>query len=406
MPSFDGVIDWYIDWLIDRLIGDSIDWLIDWLDDRYFVGNARLIAWLKHLSGFVFPLRTATFPDGTKLITVHHPVVLADGNLELALYGSFLPVPDVKVFHNPAPANVSELFLYAPMHHFVTAYVTIPFISFDSSCRPTIIPANFSQQKWTRLRLTKAGGPMSCSWKVSATGTIYSRIFVPRSIILRRLTFLPCVDSFIRPIQVGSHFHFIEANKFLQFDRARAYGMRLNINAGTAIRFEPGDARKVVLTEIAGRRIIRGGNRLCDGPVSPENLPAIMEKVSRTESVRVHLQNSLCSDFTISWCTFNGSNDPVQWFKWSSTMVQTIQYNGSNDPVPWFKRSSTMVQMIQYNGANDPVQWSKRSSTMVQMIQYHGSNDPVQWFKWSSTMVQTIQYNGLNDSVQWHDMIQ
>ena len=170
-------MEWLIPWLIDWLIDWTFDWLIDWLRWWIFRCNARLIAWLRRLSRFVFPLRTATFPDGTKLITVHHPVVLADGNLELALYGSFLPVPDVKIFHNSVPANVSKLFLYAPMHHFVTAYVTNPFISFDSSCRPTIIPANFSQQKWTRLRLTKAGGPISCSWKVFATGTIYSRIF-------------------------------------------------------------------------------------------------------------------------------------------------------------------------------------------------------------------------------------
>jgi urease subunit beta len=55
-----------------------------------------------------------------------------------------------------------------------------------------------------------------------------------------------------RPIQVGSHFHFFEANRELRFDRAQAFGMRLNIPAGTAVRFEAGDAKRVELTEIAG----------------------------------------------------------------------------------------------------------------------------------------------------------
>ena len=68
-----------------------------------------------------------------------------------------------------------------------------------------------------------------------------------------------------RPVQVGSHCHFFEANRFLQFDRAAAYGMRLNIAAGTAVRFEPGDAREVELVEIAGTREVFGLNRLVDG---------------------------------------------------------------------------------------------------------------------------------------------
>ncbi|HZT76868.1 MAG TPA: urease subunit beta [Vicinamibacterales bacterium] len=68
-----------------------------------------------------------------------------------------------------------------------------------------------------------------------------------------------------RPIQVGSHFHFFEANRWLAFDRAAAYGMRLNIAAGTAVRFEPGDTRDVELVEMGGSRDVCGLNRLVDG---------------------------------------------------------------------------------------------------------------------------------------------
>src|SRR6266571_2170106 len=61
-----------------------------------------------------------------------------------------------------------------------------------------------------------------------------------------------------RPIQVGSHYHFFEANAGLAFDRAKARGMRLDIAAGTAVRFEPGQAREVTLVALAGRRTVYG----------------------------------------------------------------------------------------------------------------------------------------------------
>src|SRR5438132_5896115 len=68
-----------------------------------------------------------------------------------------------------------------------------------------------------------------------------------------------------RPVQVGSHCHFFEVNRLLAFDRAAAYGMRLNVPAGTAVRFEPGDTREVELVAIGGAREIVGLNRLVEG---------------------------------------------------------------------------------------------------------------------------------------------
>src|SRR5499427_10771830 len=68
-----------------------------------------------------------------------------------------------------------------------------------------------------------------------------------------------------RPVQVGSHCHFFEVNRWLTFDRPAAYGMRLNIAAGTAVRFEPGDTREVELVAIGGRREMHGLNRLVEG---------------------------------------------------------------------------------------------------------------------------------------------
>lgn len=68
-----------------------------------------------------------------------------------------------------------------------------------------------------------------------------------------------------RPIQVGSHFHFFEVNRALVFDRAAAYGMRLDLPSGTGIRFEPGDVKTVQLVELAGERRVYGGNNLVMG---------------------------------------------------------------------------------------------------------------------------------------------
>jgi urease beta subunit len=68
-----------------------------------------------------------------------------------------------------------------------------------------------------------------------------------------------------RPIQVGSHFHFFEVNPALDFDRVQAYGMRLEIPAGTAVRFEPGMRKTVTLVAFAGRRRVFGLNQLVEG---------------------------------------------------------------------------------------------------------------------------------------------
>jgi urease beta subunit len=68
-----------------------------------------------------------------------------------------------------------------------------------------------------------------------------------------------------RPVQVGSHYHFFEVNRALGFDRGLAYGMRLNIAAGTAVRFEPGEEKEVELTEFGGAKVIHGCNGLVQG---------------------------------------------------------------------------------------------------------------------------------------------
>jgi urease subunit gamma/beta len=151
-----------------------------------------------------------TFPDGTKLVTVHHPVVQERGDLSLALYGSFL-----------TPTAVSR------------GSVGRPAIAVDAAPGSRIVRDG---------EIVLNEGRTTVEIEVSNRGD--------------------------RPIQVGSHYHFIETNRALDFDRKRAYGFRLDIPAGTAVRFEPGEAKTVTLVAIAGDRVIRGGNAWASGPVA------------------------------------------------------------------------------------------------------------------------------------------
>ncbi len=76
-----------------------------------------------------------------------------------------------------------------------------------------------------------------------------------------------------RPIQVGSHYHFFEVNSALQFDRQAAFGMRLNIAAGTAVRFEPGEEKEVSLVALGGARAVYGHNGRVNGPLDQLGQP-------------------------------------------------------------------------------------------------------------------------------------
>ena len=134
-----------------------------------------------------------TFPDGSKLVTVHRPIVRDDGDLALALYGSFLPVPALTSFAQP--------------HDGLPGLV------------PGAIAAAPGELELNAQRRTRAVA-------VTNTGD--------------------------RPIQVGSHYPFDETNRALAFDRAQVAQMRLDIPAGTAVRFEPGETRTVQLVTVAG----------------------------------------------------------------------------------------------------------------------------------------------------------
>ena len=93
-----------------------------------------------------------------------------------------------------------------------------------------------------------------------------------RSLPERPTVQLQVANSGDRPIQVGSHFHFFEVNRALVFERARAYGMKLAIPAGTAVRFEPGQRHTVTLVAFGGERVCHGLNGLVNGALDDETV--------------------------------------------------------------------------------------------------------------------------------------
>ena len=94
----------------------------------------------------------------------------------------------------------------------------------------------------------------------------------------RPVTTLTVTSTGDRPIQVGSHFHFFEVNRALEFDRAAAFGLHLNIPSSTAIRFEPGDVREIELVPYGGKRAVFGFNNLVDGPTADRDAAAAKKR--------------------------------------------------------------------------------------------------------------------------------
>jgi urease subunit beta len=94
----------------------------------------------------------------------------------------------------------------------------------------------------------------------------------------RETVLLTVANTGDRPVQVGSHFHFFETNSALKFERESAFGMRLNVPAGSFVRFEPGDEREIELVRIGGRRIVHGFNGLTEGSLDD---PEVREEAFR-----------------------------------------------------------------------------------------------------------------------------
>jgi len=107
-------------------------------------------------------------------------------------------------------------------------------------------------------------------------------ILKPNDIIAnagRTTTTVVVVNTGDRPVQIGSHFHFFEVNRQLQFNRVASYGMRLNIPAGTAVRFEPGEEKEVQLVTFGGTQKIYGFNNLVNGDISDANKQEAIQNV-------------------------------------------------------------------------------------------------------------------------------
>ncbi len=200
---------------------------------RQFLGRNQVMSGVPEM---IYDVQVeGTFPDGSKLVTVHHPIASENGNLALALHGSFLPVPDLSAFTQS-----------------LNAVPPLPLGGGEGRGEGAFAEPGAYEIKDGELELN-AG---------------------------RETATLPVTNLGDRPVQVGSHYHFIETNASLKFDRAQAYGKRLDIPAGTAVRFEPGETKTVKLVAIAGHKVIRGGNNLADGPVSEAGQRSALQNVA------------------------------------------------------------------------------------------------------------------------------
>jgi urease beta subunit len=99
-----------------------------------------------------------------------------------------------------------------------------------------------------------------------------------RANVGRRTATVEVTNTSVWPVHIGSHFHFFEVNRRLRFDRAAAFGMRLDILAGATVRWEPGETKIVRLVEYAGRREAHGFNGLVDGPLTDENKARALDR--------------------------------------------------------------------------------------------------------------------------------
>src|SRR5688500_12692634 len=95
----------------------------------------------------------------------------------------------------------------------------------------------------------------------------------------RRTVSIQVTNTSVWPVHVGSHYHFFEVNHRLRFDRAAAFGMRLDIPAGGNVRWEPGEEKDVRLVDLGGRRHVYGFNGLVDGPLTEENKQVALERL-------------------------------------------------------------------------------------------------------------------------------
>lgn len=172
---------------------------------------------LPNVPGMIHEVQVeGTFPDGTKLVTVHDPVCRESGDSELALHGSGLTrTAQAAAVDNSMPHMPGE-----------------------------VIPQEGD------IVLNEG----------------------------RRAIILEVTNRGDRPIQVGSHYPFFEVNPELHVDRESAYGYRLNVPAGAAVRFEPGETKTVELVEIAGDKMVYGGHGLIAGQLGDANKAQAMQR--------------------------------------------------------------------------------------------------------------------------------
>ncbi|ESU17370.1 urease [Fusarium graminearum PH-1] len=199
-----------------------------------------------------------TFETGTHLITIHNPISTDEGDLKMAFYGSFIPVPSAELF-------------------------------------PSVNEADFHP-----LAMPGAIEPAEAEDIILNAG--------------RDRVIITVTNKGTRAVHVGSHFHFMDTNPDLNFDREKAYGYHLDLPAGEFLRFEPNEPKSVTLVQIGGSKVIQGGSGLAKGPVNRHNAQNILQQLQQAgyqHSLEASEEQSLIRPCSISRKAYASAYGPT-----------------------------------------------------------------------------------------------
>ena len=203
-----------------------------------------------------------------------------------ALYGSFLPIPSSDLFPIPGPPK-------DPLPGSVV-------------CRKEKIKLNVGRKRWL-VEVKNAGDR-------------------PIQVYISPQSADPCLTI----IKVGSHYPFLETNPALVFDRLLSYGTHLDIAAGTAVRFEPGERKTVSLVEVGGRRLLSGGSGLGTGPIEESKREGVVRDMVENGGFR-HKKQDLVQEGSVLEMDREVVSSMLQWPKnlaYKGTVLLDVRSNG------------------------------------------------------------------------------
>lgn len=247
---------------------------------------------------------------GNTIITVENPITNETGDLDLALYGSFLPKPNIDLFkckdEKPIDSEISNSddFILIEKDHFPGEI--IPYKQKINEKKEKTIDEEGEVEDDEEM-------PTSESLESKNSLEVIHDNMIRLNTDAKECILITVENTSSKLIKVGSHFNFIDANKMLVFDRAATFGMRLNIPSGDFVQFDANSTKTVPLIKISGLKIVKGGNNIVDGEVNDENLKKTIKKISKRAFGNKQQKTIEQSDIDVVNKEF-GLNMPTRWY--------------------------------------------------------------------------------------------